>query len=255
MAVNGKKYQVCKAGLMHIFQVKSTRLRNIQKKMENGDMLPKDMRGLHDNRPHRISEEVKALIRQHIQRFRTYESHYERKEGDPLRKYLAPDLSIGKMYDLFIEYVRETDQSECENWIYTHIFKTEFDLKFGNPKLDSCDTCDKFCAKLKSCEDEETMLLLKDEQALHQDIGTINSNYCYVLDVMVDFVLGKISYDSYKADCTQAKIDPAFVVLTVDLEQDFFSPELTNKSWDPQQQGRFGNYVSMDGNKWEKRVK
>lgn len=44
------------------------------------------------------------------------------------------------------------------------------------------------------------------------------------------FVSGENSYKIYKEDCDKAKVDSSYVVLTVDLQQVFFCPELTNRS-------------------------
>lgn len=176
----GRKFEVCKAGLMDIFKVTSSRLRTLQHKMEQGELLPKDRRGVHHNRPHQVSEEVKQNIRNHINMFPTYETHYARKDGDPLRLYLAPELSIGKMYDLYIEYARENTLAECEKWIYRDIFKSEFKLRFGNPKLDSCDNCDKFVAQLNGCETEAQRDIIKTKQNDHHTLSKINFNLIQV---------------------------------------------------------------------------
>lgn len=68
----------------------------------SGVLFSGDERGLHRNRPHVIQDEVKAQIRVHIESFPSQESHYSRQDNQK-RKYLPENLSIARMYCLFLE--------------------------------------------------------------------------------------------------------------------------------------------------------
>lgn len=115
-------------------------------------MSPKDGRGQHSNRPHKIDDGIRQSIRDHIARFPTYETHYGRRQGNTTSRYLDPALSIASMYRAFRDDQRNAGRTIPKKWLYSHIFKTEFNLSFGSPKLDSCDKCDKLKAQLAGAE-------------------------------------------------------------------------------------------------------
>ena len=62
---------------------------------------PQDNRGKHDNRPHKMTEETKNTIRQHISSFKGRHSHYAM--GNTRRRYLPEDLTVSKMHFMFME--------------------------------------------------------------------------------------------------------------------------------------------------------
>lgn len=120
------------------------RLEIVTNKLKEGDLSPRDKRGKHPNRPNRIPDAAKQDIRDHIKSFPSYESHYTRNQTDKSKRYLNPELSVSQMYDLFIQSQRNNNRHETEEWIYRDIFAREFELKIGDPKLDTCDLCDKY---------------------------------------------------------------------------------------------------------------
>ena len=70
--------------------------------MPIGLTIPKpDCQGKHTNRPAKILEELREKIREHIMSFPTRQSHYSR-HNNPGRLYLSPDISIAKMYQMFL---------------------------------------------------------------------------------------------------------------------------------------------------------
>lgn len=64
-----------------------------------------DQRGRHEP-PNKTPPEKIQLVKEHIESFPAYESHYSRKDN-PNRKYLSPLLSISKMYELFKDFCSE----------------------------------------------------------------------------------------------------------------------------------------------------
>lgn len=59
--------------------------------------------------------------------------------------YLPEDLNVKKVFTMFKELLlflmKPTDAL---------ILNSEFNISFGNPRTDTCKTCDKFLAKLKT---------------------------------------------------------------------------------------------------------
>ena len=141
---------MCRAGYRAIFKIPDSKIVLLTEKMLRGEVEYLDERGTHANRPHRISIEVHDSIYAHILSFPTYESHYARAEGEPERRYLEPALNVSEMYDLWIQMRRDNhDEQECSENYYRRVFNLEFDLKFGQPKADTCDSCDRLNARVK----------------------------------------------------------------------------------------------------------
>ena len=75
-------------------------------------------------------------------------SHYSRGKSKG-RKYLSPLLSVAEMHRLYVEkYEREAETPCVKYSLYAKIFNSEFNLTFGNPKTDTCPTCEIFKNRL-----------------------------------------------------------------------------------------------------------
>nr|CAI5847710.1 unnamed protein product [Callosobruchus analis] len=109
---------------------------------EIGTVTP-DKRGLHNNRPHKISNDVKMSIKQHIEMFPTVESHYCRARTS--KRYLEQGLTIAKMYRLYKSWTDENSITSIgTERQYREIFNREYNISFWVPKKDMCDTCYKY---------------------------------------------------------------------------------------------------------------
>ena len=129
-----------------------------------------DQRGKHQNRPHKVSDEVRELVREHIKTFPTRNSHYSRK-GNYGRVYLSSELSIARLYKNFLqthdpEYLvlqeanlqRKISHQPLEvlrkplvsEHFYHDLFVNEFNIHFGYPRTDTCSTCDGLQVKISS---------------------------------------------------------------------------------------------------------
>lgn len=75
--VENGKIRICQKTLCDILKITARRLQILQKKIKFNKSLT-DKRGKHCNRPHKISENVIALIKSHIESFPKQESHYSR---------------------------------------------------------------------------------------------------------------------------------------------------------------------------------
>ena len=115
-------------------------------------------------------------------------SHYSRKDS-PQKRFLSPDLSVSKMYNLYLEahepeiLAREKEivKARRENLpvpaklkpvvtvhAYRRVFNSEFNLGFGRPRTDTCATCDKLNLALKS---NPGNTVARQQLADHQDMG------------------------------------------------------------------------------------
>ena len=113
--------RVCKTA---IFGISNGRLgRALEAQTTSGGVPHTDQRGRHEP-PNKTPPEKLELVKEHIESFPAYESHYSRKDN-PNRKYLSPSLSISKMYQLFKDFCSVSE------WKYRQIFNTHFNYTFG----------------------------------------------------------------------------------------------------------------------------
>ena len=107
-----------------------------------------DQRGRHEPK-NKTPEEDVQFVRAHIQSFSTESSHYCSKDN-PNRRYLSSDLTIKKMYDLYLEKCKSESRTPVKENVYREIFNTKFNLSFGSPKSDTCNRCDLLQTSLKT---------------------------------------------------------------------------------------------------------
>ena len=122
----------------------------------SGVLFSGDNRGKHKNRPHSISDELKAQVRDHINSFPSRESHYSRQDNRKM-KYLNKGLSIARMHCLYLQkYEPDRQEKQPPEWLYRKIFNEDFNISFGYPRSDTCETCDllKTVIDLEKSEDE-----------------------------------------------------------------------------------------------------
>lgn len=169
----GINVRVCQKAFCTVYGFGPKRLQVLRQKVENG-RLELDRRGKHTNHP-TVDTEVKDLIREHIKSLPSRQSHYSRKDN-PQRIYLSPDLSIARLYHKFLEkhdpeYIQL--QKEHQNCIMAHkaapklrkplvsehlyhdIFVNEFNIHFGYPRTDTCNTCDRLILQSEAATESE----------------------------------------------------------------------------------------------------
>ncbi|XP_046988364.1 uncharacterized protein LOC124594055 [Schistocerca americana] len=90
----------------------------------------------------KIDEAKVGLIKEHIKRFPKYSSYYSRQKA-PNKKYLAGNLNLKKMYQLYKEFCEEKETEPARKTFYRYVFNTCFNLSFHSPYTDTRATCDK----------------------------------------------------------------------------------------------------------------
>ncbi|CAG9840732.1 unnamed protein product [Diabrotica balteata] len=158
----GVEHKVCKPFFQAVFQVSAGRLDILLKRKSIGTPPPCDKRGKHP--PHNKTSDAKKMeLKEFIEKFPWYESHYGREKSNH-RKYLSPDLSLGKMYEL---YKGET-QNPLSYFIFRETFNKEYNLHFHPPITDSCKKCDLFEVKIKAATSESSKNL-ETEKKINQN--------------------------------------------------------------------------------------
>jgi hypothetical protein len=105
---------------------------------------PKDLRGLHNNRPRAISDTIVLKIKEHIESFPLKTSHYSAKT----KHYLDATLNVKTMHNLFVKKCPDM-QHLLKYEFYLKYFNENYALKFGRPQVDVCSECERLGAKLK----------------------------------------------------------------------------------------------------------
>uniref|UniRef100_A0A8D8SDE5 Uncharacterized protein n=1 Tax=Cacopsylla melanoneura TaxID=428564 RepID=A0A8D8SDE5_9HEMI len=196
--IDGKP--VCCATLAHVFSLSDGRIRTMQGKIKSKEGTQKDGRGKHTNRPRAIDNDVRDLVREHIRSFPTIESHYGRT--NTAKCSLASDLSLKKMFRLF---QRDRESRNVTYSLYRKIFNSDFKLRFGVPRSDTCKKCDRYFAQLILAENDETENRIHEESSSHH----MESETAYK----------QLATDSANSQST---------TLCVDLQQVLFTPMLTH---------------------------
>lgn len=104
-------------------------------------MPPTDKRGLHENRPHAISQERKDFVKQTINRFSRYTSHYSRR-SNPNKSYITSVHSISEMYKVYVTKCTNDNIEPVREHTFRDIFNTEYNIGFKLPSTDTCKVCD-----------------------------------------------------------------------------------------------------------------
>ncbi|KAB0803071.1 hypothetical protein PPYR_00041 [Photinus pyralis] len=116
---------------------------------------------------------MKEEIINHIKGFPVIDSHYCRQTTK--RKYLEPNLSVSKMYDLYVKRCNETTSTPGKLSYYRNIFTTEFNYGFHIPKKDRCLKCETYKIKMlesltdKEQKDYDEHIILKNQMRTERD--------------------------------------------------------------------------------------
>ena len=103
--------------------------------------VKEDMRGRH-GKHRRMDKSRKQIVINHIMSFRCLKSHYVRKTRK--EQFLPSELTLKGMHRMYIKYCQDNNYKIESYDFYRRIFNRSFDLKFGKPKKDQCNTCTTF---------------------------------------------------------------------------------------------------------------
>lgn len=136
--VHGVQIKVCQAYFLNTLNISKQRIYYFFKMFQNSSTnIPRSpLQGKHVKKC--ISEEKKNEVRNHIKSFPTVDSHYCRASTN--KKYLETNLSLKRMYELYVQMVDEPVKFNC----YATIFTNEFNISFYKPKKDICDKCTEY---------------------------------------------------------------------------------------------------------------
>lgn len=205
LPVGSTKIKVCQKILCSVLKVTPRRIQKLQEKIKFNEALA-DQRGKHRNRPLATPDAVKVAVREHIESFPKEMSHYSRNNTQKL--ILHPDLSIKKMYLLF---KAKFPNLRCSENLYRNIFNSDFNLRFGAPRSDTCARCDKLYTQLVCAQSNDEIRNTEIESQLHH-------------------AKAEKAYSTLNKDIDSAKNDSNIIVLATDLQQVLFCPTLKHSN-------------------------
>lgn len=135
--LNGVRYSVCKKFFLNTLAISDRSVRTSLGKISTGGIMDIEKRG--GRQSQKVIDRDKRLretIQHHINRFPRVESHYCRASST--REYLHSELTVSKMYDLFVEENNNEDKPCID--LYRKVFR-ENNLSFHRPKKDQCSIC------------------------------------------------------------------------------------------------------------------
>lgn len=146
---NENIHRVCKLFFLNTLGISAKRIYYcFQNMVDKSSEIPMPLRK-GKSRSNFIEDERVEQVIQHIRSFPTVDSHYCRASTS--RQYLSADLSITKMYALYVEQQPSNPVSER---FYRDQFNHNFNLSFIKPRKDQCDRCVQFSIKNNATEDE-----------------------------------------------------------------------------------------------------
>lgn len=158
-----EKISLCQKAFLALHGIFKSRL---EKKVRTAAQ-PTDNRGRHATRPNRTSLESLEKIRKFLSELPARESHYTRSDSRN-RKYLDPNLSITKLHENFNT---SHPDNKISYGVFAKVFNEDFNISFGYPRKDICNTCTKLLVNIRQAElqsnNEETLKTLKREKELH----------------------------------------------------------------------------------------
>lgn len=207
---------VCKKAFCSLHGVPKHRVERIAASSSRNITSPTDGRGMHQNRPNRLPENIVAQIEEHIRSFPKRRSHYGRKDNSR-KYYLAAHLNISKMHLLYLEkyepdmYLLKIDGHTIHPVVkydfYANYFNHNFKMSFGRPRVDTCQTCDDYVNKIAASTDDLERRSLMTLKELHVRKA-------------------ETFYDELRQTTLLAKNDESVEVLTFDFEQNFPLPHV-----------------------------
>ncbi|KAK4874033.1 hypothetical protein RN001_013393 [Aquatica leii] len=133
---------ICYKAMLVLHGISVKRLQNTQLQLVTVGHVEPDKRGRHSNRRHKLREDTKNAGYEHIKSFKERKAHYSLRDSE--RIYLPEELNVKKMHRMFLE---DYPNKKISYETYRTIFVTEFNISFGYPRTDTCNSCDEYKAQ------------------------------------------------------------------------------------------------------------
>lgn len=171
----GNDVRVCKQFYQDTMDVSCGRIDRALKNASVDGVARPDMRGKHEPGNKRPSEDVIGVM-DFISRFPTYKSHYTR-EHNPHKTFFAPGLCIAKLYKLYCKEFRELGKIPVSTFVFSDVFKKNFNIGFHAPQKDTCKTCDEYDVTVNASNSNEKAALESGRETHHMNVEITQKLY------------------------------------------------------------------------------
>lgn len=155
----GNQEKVCFGFFLKCMQISKESIYRCMKTSISNETA-KDNRGRGSTK--KTSENDLKFVENFIRKLPSYRSHYGPSKSD--KKFLHPNLNIKRLYREYCIISKFKKRKPVSEWKFRETFNTKFNLGFHPKRVDTCRTCDKYEASLKS----ETTNTKKREQLSEQ---------------------------------------------------------------------------------------
>lgn len=210
--------QVCKKAFCSLLGVGKSRVERIINNLKNNVPSPVDKRGKHHSRPNKIPDNICFQLDTFISSFPKRQSHYSRSDNNNVR-YMSPELSVAKLYRMYLEIYEpdvyaflnsengEQVKPKLKYNYFANYFNRNFNISFGTPRSDTCQTCDNLKKIIDSENNEEEKANLEVEKQIH-------------------LRKAEVFYTYLKQLSAEAKQNDSIDVLSFDLQQNMPLPHI-----------------------------
>jgi hypothetical protein len=174
-------------------------VKTLQLKLRQGQHIVTDGRGKHANH-HSQPLAVVQRIEAHLQTFPQYEVHYSRAKLNQF--YLSSDLTLDRMFSLFVTSNPNLLEAERKENIYRKTFR-DSGLKIGEPRTDTCKVCDTMNINLRSARRDNIQVRIN----------------AAILERDAHLQMVEVAHATLRADLQRSLVDLQYVVLCADLQQ------------------------------------
>ena len=149
--VKEKSINVCRKAFLGIHGISDYKVKNLLRKRLKSGTCNGNQRGKH-KRSNSGKKKVNIFIRNHIKNLPTCTSHYSKRKLQKHNVYLPPGSSIETIYSDYLAYLEREKKKhlKASMLMYSKVFKTEFNIRFKPPKLETCNFCDYKDIELKT---------------------------------------------------------------------------------------------------------
>ncbi|KAL0840311.1 hypothetical protein ABMA28_015581 [Loxostege sticticalis] len=207
LTINNKKNKVCKTFFKNTLGINDRPIRTVIEKMNSSGIVEPERRGKHENHGTKISNDLLAEVKKHIESIPRIESHYLRKQTT--REFIEGGKTLTDLYRDYRKDCQNNGRDFVKINIYRKVFKEDYNISFFTPKKDQC--CDCVAFENASPVDKEKMeekyrLHLKEKDLSREEklrdkemIDDNNIVACYDLQAMLQVPKGDVSSFYYKS--------------------------------------------------------
>ncbi|XP_060809417.1 uncharacterized protein LOC132903927 [Amyelois transitella] len=207
LTINNQKKKVCKIFFKRTLGINDRPIRTVIEKFNSTGIIEPELRGKHKNHGTKVSAELLATVKRHIDSIPRIESHYLRQQTS--REYIEGGKTLT---DLYRDYKKDCEKNGSDYVkinIYRKVFKEDFNISFFTPKKDRCEDCVAYENALqpdKEKLEEKYISHLKEKELSRAEklrdkefISENNIVACYDMQAMLQVPRGDVSSFYYKS--------------------------------------------------------